>query len=220
MLEKYDLKTSYVNGCRVYHCPGNYFLPSTTTVTSRTKPRADVEALNEWREKVGVTEAQRISKEACDRGNLLHQAIEYRLEHGIAPEISEEIQPWYDSLAPFLDQIQQVALIEGCVWDLESRFAGRVDCIAVIDDELVLCDWKTSSKPKRQDWILDYRLQATAYRQAVKFTYGLDIERAVVAIALPLEEAQIFMIQPEDWPDLEMVWGDRLSQFRDLGLVA
>ena len=60
-------------GKRVY-LDGKIKLPSVTTILSKTKK--DSEGLKRWRDRVGEAEAQRIMKEAADRGSQMHELIE------------------------------------------------------------------------------------------------------------------------------------------------
>ena len=47
-----------VNGKRFYATPDGNKLPSVTTILDKTKPPEKVQALNEWRKRVGVEKAQ------------------------------------------------------------------------------------------------------------------------------------------------------------------
>ena len=65
----YDMKVETLPEGRTYYTPdGNY--PSITTILGKTSNQI---WLQKWREKVGEEEAARISKEATDRGTLIHE---------------------------------------------------------------------------------------------------------------------------------------------------
>ncbi len=50
--------------------------PSVSTILAATKPEQDRLALQRWRKRVGVKQAQEISTAACRRGTSVHTAIE------------------------------------------------------------------------------------------------------------------------------------------------
>ena len=60
-------------GRRVY-LDGKDKLPSVTTILSKTK--VDSDGIKAWRERVGEAEAQRIMKEAAERGSIMHEMLE------------------------------------------------------------------------------------------------------------------------------------------------
>ena len=73
---KYDytteVDTDTLPSGRTYHTPdGSY--PSITTILGKT---SDNTWLQKWIERVGEEEARRVSKEATDRGTLVHEYAE------------------------------------------------------------------------------------------------------------------------------------------------
>ena len=54
---------------------GEYKLPSVTTILSATKSEEEKAALANWKERVGVKEANRIKTEASSRGTSMHSYI-------------------------------------------------------------------------------------------------------------------------------------------------
>ena len=55
---------------------GENKLPSVTTILSNTKSEEEKAALANWKERVGVKEANRIKSEASSRGTSMHTYIE------------------------------------------------------------------------------------------------------------------------------------------------
>ena len=71
----YDMRVDTLPTGRTYFTPdGNY--SSITTILGKTSNNAWLQA---WKDKVGEEEAARISKEATDRGTLVH---EYAMQVG------------------------------------------------------------------------------------------------------------------------------------------
>lgn len=173
-----------IDGRRHYETPLGK-LPSVTAVLRATK---DVSGLMAWRRKVGAEHADAVTKAATDRGTALHGDVEVLLTEGRMPD---EPTPFFSSLVPFLNRITSAALVEGTVWH-PLGYAGAVDLVAEVDGELTIVDWKTSSRPKRHEWIEDYRLQVAAYTAAVNRVYDLRIKKGFVVVALEDREAQVF----------------------------
>ena len=64
-----DVKTETLKTGRTYYTPDGAY-PSITTILGKT---ADNTWLQKWIERVGEEEAARVSKEATDRGTLVHE---------------------------------------------------------------------------------------------------------------------------------------------------
>jgi len=61
-------------------------------------------------------------------------------------------------------------------------YAGTTDLVAMAYGKPSIIDFKQSNKPKREEWIEDYKCQLGAYYLAHKTHYG-PIEQGVIAIA-------------------------------------
>ena len=171
--------------------------PSVSTILAATKPTEDRQALQRWRRRVGFKQAQAISTKASRRGTSIHAAINYFLEGQDLPE--DVLQnPFWHSIEPVLTAVSEVHLVESAVYHQEYGYAGRFDCLGEWSGELCVFDWKTASKPKKQEWITDYCLQVTAYTAALNSLYNVQIDRAIIAIALADQSAQIFQLNPQD----------------------
>ena len=171
--------------------------PSVSTILSATKPERDRLALQRWRKRVGVKKAQQISTQACRRGTSVHTAINYFLAGRDLPDDVDDNLYWH-SIAPVLQSVSKVHLLESAVYHAEQEYAGRFDCLGEWQGELCVFDWKTASKPKKIEWITDYCLQITAYTAAINHLYDVQIDRALIAIALEDRSAQLFSLDAED----------------------
>jgi len=184
--------------------------PSVSTILSATKPINDRLALQRWRKRVGYQNAQQISTQACRRGTSIHTAINYFLEGKDLPKDVPDNLYWH-SIKPVLESVSQVHLIESAVYHQSQGYAGRLDCLGEWSGELCIFDWKTASKPKKIEWITDYCLQITAYTAAVNHLYHVQIDRALIAIALEDRPAQLFSLNSED---LALYWQEFLVRLR------
>ncbi|NJL45427.1 MAG: hypothetical protein HC922_06210 [Leptolyngbyaceae cyanobacterium SM2_3_12] len=196
-LPHYSVKRVRQNRKQLYEIEGHCY-PGVTTVLSATKPWEDRQALQRWRQTVGVEEAQRISGRASSAGTRLHKQIAAYLNSETV-EIPAELTGYWASIEPVLTQVEDVLLVEGAVWHSDG-FVGFPDALVVIRGNLHLCDWKTALKPKRAEWMGDYFLQIAAYRAAATQVYedfGLEVKRGLIAIALDDQPAQLFEVSLE-----------------------
>lgn len=194
MFKKYQFNHAWYNRQRHYFIEGNLYA-GITTITSKTKPEIEVKRLAKWREEVGEEEANLIVKQSCQRGNKIHSQLENYFNH--KPIITDStINNYWQSLQTILPKIENIKLIEGCVWH-PLLYAGKVDCVAEFEGNLTIIDWKTSEKPKQFNWIIDYKLQVSAYCAAVNRVYNTQINNGLIIIALPNQPAQIFRLNPE-----------------------
>lgn len=203
MLKTYKPQHVFINGKR-YHKWGENIYPGVTTVLSETKDEKSKKALDKWRSEVGEDEAKNITRLACERGTEVHACIE---DHLIGVERKCDLQwmSFWDSIRPALVNVSNVQLIEGALYHPRG-FAGSVDCVGEWEGQLSIIDWKTSTKPKRADWIDDYKMQTAAYCAAVNRLYFEDfkeleiplIRQAVIVIALGDRPAQVFKVEPDE----------------------
>lgn len=178
---------------RTYHTPdGSY--PSLTTILGKT---ANNPWLEQWKIRVGAEEAARISKEATDRGTLVHSFAE---RHFNGESIWEELrnQPLdvrqmsrdlIKIVEPGLDEIYGQ---EQILWSKKYRYAGRTDMVGVWKGKPAIIDFKTSKKPKQSTQIRDYFIQCCGYAAAHNLMYGTSINNIVVAITVEGKEPQLF----------------------------
>ena len=66
--EYQEFKRKSVKGKRLYENPFGDPVPSVTTILDKTKPREKVQALQNWRKRVGEEKAQQIVTEAANVG--------------------------------------------------------------------------------------------------------------------------------------------------------
>ena len=59
---------------RYYIDSNDYPVPSVTTVLNKTSNKSD--SIQQWRNRVGEEEADRITKQSTDIGSMVHEALE------------------------------------------------------------------------------------------------------------------------------------------------
>ena len=103
----------------------------------------------------------------------------------------------FKQLQPILDKsISKVYMQEAPLWSYKYRLAGRVDCVADIKGKLTVVDFKTSMKPKKKEWVIDYFLQTAAYSHMIEEMYGETVDQTVIFIAVEDRDPQIFVGDP------------------------
>jgi len=91
---------------------------------------------------------------------------------------------WSNS-SDYFDQIKEVIEAETFLWTTKAGgWAGTVDNIStMIDDMVKIIDYKNSRRPKREEWVIDYYLQAAAYFLAYWDMTGTKANGAEIWIA-------------------------------------
>lgn len=188
-----ELAVDTLSTGRTYHTPdGSY--PSLTTILGKT---ANNPWLAAWKARVGEEEAARVSKEATDRGTLIHAYAERHFNgETIWNELRDEpldVRQMTRDLIKIVEPgVEEVWGQEQILWSTKYRYAGRTDMVGVWQGKPAIIDFKTSKKPKQESQIRDYFIQCCGYSHAHNEMYGTDINHIVVAITVDGKEPQIF----------------------------
>lgn len=177
--------------------------PSITTILGET---SDKKSLDAWKKRVGSEEADKISKAATDRGTAVHSLIEKLIDNSFLGNMG--YLPQYDIFKSEI-KLYEINLIETLHRNIQSfihseiafnsnylGIGGRTDCIAKYKNKYSILDFKTSRKPKKEEWIEDYFLQATGYSiMADEFLNNCTpkYEQLVILIACDNGEVQEFI---------------------------
>jgi len=217
------------DGKRLYATPDGKRLPSVTTILDRTKPEEKKQALNEWRRRVGVENAQKITTEAANRGTRMHTYLEDYIKQGQLKERGSNPFGWA-SHAMAQTVIEDGLVNVNEIWGVEvplyfpSLYAGTTDgCGLHLNEESIL-DYKQTNKPKRQEWIEDYYLQLVAYALAHNEVYRTNIRKGVVLMCVkpPVDEMgnplarpqyQEFILEAKDFDYWADQWWRRLELY-------
>lgn len=180
---------------RVYETPSGEKYPSVTSVLSLHSQ----DGIAKWRAKVGDEEANKISSRASKRGTSIHSLCEQYIKEGKAvPDNIFDVE-MFTALAPELDRIDNVHGLETQLFSHHLQVAGTVDCIGEYDGKLSIIDFKTSSKPKKKDWIEGYFMQTAAYAVMFEELTGIPINRLVIIIGVDDHGPQIFHEKRDNW---------------------
>lgn len=207
-------------GKRVYQTPDGEQLPSVTTILSSTK---DMTHLIEWRKRIGEDKAAQITKEAAGVGTAMHSNLE-RFITGI------KRQPGNNPVHVQANKMADVIIENGLskvneIWAMEQSlyfpglYSGTTDLVGVYDGEPAVMDYKQTNKPKKDEWIDDYKMQLTAYILAHNEVYGTNIKRGLVFMCSRDFQYQQFEIKPEEFNYWQEQWLNKVEEYYTKGLM-
>ena len=206
-----DYKRKTVDGSRHYVC-GEETLPSVTTILDRTK---DKTALEEWANRIGKDNAERIKNEAANRGTKMHQFLEdYFME---SKPIVEDANNISSSMAQIVLGNIESKIDE--IWGAEvklyypGKYAGTTDLVGVWEGKDCIIDFKQANKMKKEEWIDDYKLQMVSYANAHNEVYGTNIRHGVISMCTQFLEYQEFYISPTTFDYYTKLWWERVEDF-------
>lgn len=187
---------------RIYLTPEGK-LPSMTSILSVLD---DGGAIEKWRERVGHEEADKITNEAGARGNALHDYNEAYLQNRLKrSELSGQARTLFNRVKPYLDEIDLVVATEVALYEPYSGYAGRVDCICMLHDKIMITDHKNTRKPIdiRLAWnkqkLYKYMVQTCGYRRALTYMKDLRATHGCLIVGNHLTSTStrfIFELEP------------------------
>ena len=196
------MTTENVNGKRIYVTPDGDKYPSITTILGEFSKAS----IQEWRKRVGETEANKISGKASRRGTSLHSVCESYIknEDGYLDGQTPNIVELFKNIEPFLERIDNVHGVELALYSDHFGVAGRTDLIAEFDGTLSVIDYKTSSKPKKKEWCESYFAQGAFYGVAYEELTKIPVSQVVIIMSVDNEQPQLFVEQRDDW--IHKIW--------------
>ena len=224
------LKRTNIEGKRLYTTPSGDPVPSVTTILDATKPQEKIKALKEWKERVGHEKAKKITTEAANRGTRMHKLLEDYVCDGVFPERTSNPFSWpaHAMAKTIIDNgLSKVNEIWGTEIGLyhPGIYAGTTDLVGVHNSAEAIMDHKQTNKPKKEEWIDDYRLQLVAYGEAHNEIYGTKIRKGVVFMSvkpkvdestgnlLSKPEYQEFILEGTEYDKYVDLWWRRVEQY-------
>jgi ATP-dependent exoDNAse (exonuclease V) beta subunit len=190
-------------------------LPSVTTILSKTQPADKAKTLENWRNRVGDEEADKIVAEAVLIGEHLHKNLENHIL-GVP-----------DRTGPMISKIMtELVIKQGLkhvneVWGVEAQlhhttlYAGTTDLVGVYKDKPCIMDFKNSRKTKKREWIEDYTLQLAAYAEAHNQLYNTNIKDGVIMMATRDLKYLEFEIFGKEFQTARDTWLRRVEQYHN-----
>lgn len=186
-----NLPSEIINGQRFYKTPTGEKYPSVTTVLGSLSK----DGIKQWRARVGTAAADKIVKQASSRGTQLHNVCEqYMLNNEkFAEKSMPHIIEMFKSIQPYIDRVDEVYGNEIPLYSHELKTAGRSDLFCSINGQRCILDFKSSSKPKKEEWIENYFLQATTYAMMIRELTEIEVPKLVILIAVEGGAPQFFV---------------------------
>ena len=199
---------------RVYATPDGERLPSVTTILSSTK---DMTHLNEWKKRIGEDKANQITREAAGVGTAMHSNLE-RFIAGV------QRQPGNNPVHVQANKMADVIIEHGLkdvneIWAMEQSlyfpglYSGTTDLVAVYKDNPSVCDYKQTNKPKKEEWIDDYKIQLIAYILAHNEVYGTTIREGHVFMCSRDFQYQQFDLWPNEFDHWQEQWLKKVEEY-------
>lgn len=199
---------------RVYVDASGNKIPSVTTILSKTK---DITHLLEWKKRIGEDKAKQITEESAGLGTTMHAHLEAYILGQDRPGGNNYGRIMAKKMA---DTIIAEGLVEvNEAWGVEAHlnydtmWAGTTDLVGMYNGEPAIMDFKTTIKPKKREWVEDYKLQLAAYAMAHNLNYGTDIKTTVVFMVSRECEFQKFVWTGEEFEQSTLQWAQRVSDY-------
>ena len=192
-------------------------LPSVTTILQATQPEEKRLALAAWKTKIGAVEADKVKNDAATRGTAMHMHLEKFLLGVGYLDLTTEGQASWTMADEIINKGLKNRLAE--FWGLEvtlyypELYAGATDVVGIYDNEESIVDFKQSNKPKRREWIEDYKLQLAGYALAHNEVYGTNIMKGVNLICTKDNLYQEFIFDGEEFKKAKYEFLRRVDQY-------
>ena len=186
-----QLEREHIDGVSFYKVKGEEELQRLVSITSVIS-HYKKDFFDKWRKRVGVEEANKITKRATSRGTDTHTLIEHWLKNEDLPTVQPLSEMLFKISKPTLNRINNIHALEGALYSTVLGIAGTVDCIAEFDGELAIVDFKTSAKPKPREWIDGYFVQCCAYACMLHELTGLSVKKFVIIMACENGEVEVY----------------------------
>ena len=217
--QRYNYPTStrsLINNQRHYDVNAQK-LPSVTTILAATQPPEKKASLDAWRARVGEAQAKEITESAANRGTAMHTIIEKFLFGQGYLDLTDVGRNAQTMAEQIIEKGLKNRLAE--FWGLEvtlyypGLYAGATDVVGIYDGAESIVDFKQSNKPKRREWIEDYKLQLAAYALAHNEVYGTNIQKGVNLICTKDNYFQEFVFEGEEFRKAKFEWLKRVDQY-------
>jgi len=199
---------------RVYVDDVGNKIPSVTTILSKTK---DMTHLIAWKKRIGEDKAKQITEESAGLGTTMHAHLE--------AYVLGEPRPGGNNYGRLMaERMADTVIAEGLidvdeVWGVESHlyyenlWAGTTDLVGMYMGRPAIMDFKTTIKPKKREWVEDYRLQLAAYAMAHNNIHSTNIDTTVVFMVSRECEFQKFVWSGHEFEESTMLWSQKVADY-------
>jgi hypothetical protein len=228
---------SLINDARHYEV-GEEKLPSVTTILAATQSDEKRASLDKWKNKLKdrfitledgtmINEAEYVKNTAANRGTAMHSVLESHIEGQGVLDLTDLGQEAHKMANTIIDKgLGDLSEIWGSEVTLyyPGLYAGATDLCGIYMERESIIDFKQTNKPKRDEWIEDYKLQMAAYAMAHNYVYGTGIEQGVILMCTPPATKpgdvdlffQRFIINGQEFRNWQGEWLRRVDKYYEL----
>ena len=197
-------------------------LPSVTTILQATQDAEKAESLKRWTKKVGEIEAERIKNVAAKRGTAMHSYLETYIQGGKVldlRDVGREASSMAETIiAKGFNDLEEIWGSEVTLF-YPNLYAGATDLCGIYQGRESIIDFKQSNKPKKIEWIKDYKLQMVAYAMAHNCVYGTDIDQGVILMCTPDNFFQKFTVNGREFRELKWEWLKKVDNYYETNMA-
>ena len=95
-------------------------------------------------------------------------------------------------------------------------YSGSTDLVCLHNDLETIVDFKQASRPKKEEWVEDYKLQISAYAMAHDAYYGSTIQQGVIMVCTPDLYYQEFKCSGAELRSYKHKFLKRLDHYHEL----
>lgn len=211
------MKRVTIDGKRHYDTPDGDKLPSVTTILDKTKSEESKVGLQNWRNRVGHSQAQTITTEAAGVGTTMHKMLEQYVQGQARPPGSNTVQQIAHPMAQKIIQSGLIHLDE--VWGTEvpvyfpGLYAGSTDLAGIWNKKESILDFKQTNRPKKDEYVDDYKTQLLMYATAHNEVHKTNIRTGVILMCSRDCQYQEWIIEGDEWTKYEKIMWDRIEQY-------
>ena len=201
---------------RTYETEGGKKLSSVTSILSETQSVEKKRGLENWKKRVGEKEAEKIKNKAALVGTSMHKHLENYLlqkEYVDDTDIGRIARP-------MANEIIKKGLVDlEELWGSEVHlyypglYAGTTDVVGVYKGKPSIVDFKQTNKPKKEEWVGDYKLQLAAYAMAHNILFDTSITTGVILMCSRDRYFQKFELKEEEYWRICCAWMSRVAKF-------
>ena len=191
-------------------------MPSVTTILSATQDPEKAQSLKAWRDRVGEASATRIVDEAAARGTAMHKILErYVGEEGYLDLTQVGLNAHNMAIRVIEQGLCNVSEYYGieCTLFYPGLYAGQTDMVGVHKGQDAIIDFKQTNKPKKAEWVTDYKLQLAAYAMAHNYMHKTEITKGVIMMCSKDNYYQEFIVEGEEFKKYQHKWLGKISQY-------
>ena len=199
-----------------HYVAGKEKLPSVTTILSGTQDPSKTASLQAWRERVGESTALMITEKAASRGTAMHKILERYIDESGYLDMTKVGLDAHNMAIRIIEQglcnVTEYYGIE-CTLFYPGLYAGQTDMVGVHKGQDAIIDFKQTNKPKKEEWIGDYKMQLAAYAMAHNYMHKTQITKGVIMMCSKDNYYQEFVIEGEEFKKYQHKWLGKVSDY-------